>query len=1033
MAPRVPRPDRIPRPDPPVRPTAPAGAPSRASADPLFPAVAAEPPGPGIGRARDPITREVRLLGALLGQVIAEQAGPDLFALVERIRRRAIALRRGDPEVLAEPDLERERLTTEIAGLDLARAAAVAKAFTLYFQLVNLAEERARIRVLHIRARRARGRAIDDSIGEAVARLAVTRDAAGVEAVLRRVVVHSVLTAHPTEARRRTLLVALRRIRRLLDALDAPLTTPEEDAELRRRMREEISLLWHTGDLRSAAPTPLDEVRSALAIFDETLFTVVPRFQRAVDRALDQVGGRAPAAGSTPASSPGPSGSPGPPGLPASPGSPAFAGDAGWTGTRPVAAPALLRFGSWIGADRDGHPGVTSDVTLQAARLQVEHLLRGYEAVASRLMQTVAARVPPERIDRALRSRLARDAEELPETMRQLRSRFPEEPYRQGLGAIAERLRRTRAALTGETAPRSGGYPDAAAFDAELAVIQEALAADGLARVAYGEIADLRWQVATFGFHLASLEVRQHAGVHRAALEALRAGAGPDAEVAAGVTLGEVMATFRSIARIQARYGVEACHRYVISFTTTPDDVVVVLELARLAAEPDPFGSRAHALSDLPPAMPVLDVVPLLESADALAGAAGLLDALLADPAYRAHVRDRGDAQEVMLGYSDSSKESGFLAANWLLYRAQEALVATARRHGVALTLFHGRGGAVGRGGGPANRAILAQAPGSVDGHLKFTEQGEVIAAHYADPMIAQRHLEQVTSATLLASTPEHEAEVAEAAAAGAGTMAELTTISRTAYRALVERPAFGAFFRAATPIDLIAGLGLGSRPASRPGAAMATAATGPASTVVPAATVPASAVVPASANPVARGEDVAALRAIPWVFAWSQARVNLPGWYGLGTALEAVTARGGRQVVEHLAELYRGWPFFASVLDNAELSLAKADLGTFRRYADLASGAEATAIRGMIEAEYARSVRMLLLVTSRDRLLAGHPTLARSIELRNPYIDALSAVQVELLGRLRDPGLAPKDAAAIRAVVGATINGIAAGLQNTG
>jgi phosphoenolpyruvate carboxylase len=674
---------------------------------------------------------------------------------------------------------------------------------------------------------------------------------------------------------------------------------------------------------------------------------------------------------------------------------------------------------------------VTSDVTLDAARLQVEHLFRGYEAVASRLMQTVAARVPPERIDRALGSRLARDAEELPETMRQLRRRFPDEPYRQRLGAITERLRRTRAALTGETAPRSGRYPDAAALDEELAEVQGALAADGLARVAYGQVADLRWQLATFGFHLASLEVRQHAGVHRAAIEALRTGAGPDTEVAAGVSLGEVLATFRSIARLQARYGVEACHRYVISFTTSREDVADVLELARRASEPEPFGSPAPALAGLPPSLPVLDVVPLLESADALAGAAGLLDTLFADGAYRAHVRERGDAQEVMLGYSDSSKESGFLAANWLLYGAQEALVTTARKHGVALTLFHGRGGAIGRGGGPANRAILAQAAGSVDGHLKFTEQGEVIAAHYADATIAQRHLEQVTSATLLASTPEHEADVAGAAAAGAGTMAELATISRTAYRSLVERPAFGAFFRATTPIDLIAGLGIGSRPATRLGTGRA-AGPASASAASAASASPASAT-PASADPTMRGEEVASLRAIPWVFAWSQARANLPGWYGLGTALEAVTARGGREAVDHLAGLYRGWPFFASVLDNAELSLAKADLGTFRRYADLASGAEATAIRGMIEAEYSRSVRMLLIVTRQDRLLAGHPTLARSIDLRNPYIDALSAVQVEFLGRLRDPSLDTRDAAAIRAVIGATINGIAAGLQNTG
>jgi len=953
--------------------------------------VAAEPGGPGLRHARDPLARDVRLLGALLGQVIAEQAGPDLFALVERIRRRTIVLRRGGPDPEAEPEVERRRLAAEIAGLDLPRAAAVAKAFTLYFQLVNLAEERQRIRTLRSRARHARRGVVNDSISEAVERLLPSHGPDGVAGMLRSLVIHPVLTAHPTEARRRTLLVALRRIRRLLDALDDPLTTPSEDEDLRRRLREEITILWHTSDLRAVVPAPLDEVRSALAIFDETLFTVVPGFQRAVDRALDRA---LEGMGSGPGGAVGPG----------------LATDSGRSGTRPVAAPAILRLGSWIGADRDGHPGVTADTTLHTARLQADHLLHGYEAVSLRLMQTVAARVAPDRVDRALGSALARDAEELPEIVRQLRRRFPEEPYRQRLGAIAERLRRTRAALTGETAPRTGGYPDPATLDAELAVVQDALTADGLDRVAWGEVADLRWQLATFGFHLASLEVRQHAAVHRAALAALRGGAGPDTEVAAGVPLAEVLATFRAIARIQARFGMDACRRYVVSFTTGPSDVTDVLELARLAARPRPFDSPVPILADLPAVVPVLDVVPLLESAEALDEARELLDALLGDPAYRAHLRERGDSQEVMLGYSDSSKESGFLAANWLLYRAQQALVAGARDHGISLTLFHGRGGAIGRGGGPANRAILAQASGSVGGHLKFTEQGEVVAAHYADRTIAQRHLEQVTAAAILASTPEHERETAEVAATGATTMTELAAISRTAYRALVERPEFATFFRTATPIDLIAGLGLGSRPTSRPGSRAGGAST------------------PAPAE-----DGIASLRAIPWVFAWSQARANLPGWYGLGTALDAVAARGGREAVEHLAALYQRWPFFASVLDNAELSLAKADLGTFRRYADLAAGPEATAIRGMIEAEYARSVRLLLLVTGQDRLLAGHQTLARSIELRNPYVDALSAIQVELLRRLRDPAVSADGATALRAVVGATINGVAAGLQNTG
>jgi phosphoenolpyruvate carboxylase len=452
----------------------------------------------------------------------------------------------------------------------------------------------------------------------------------------------------------------------------------------------------------------------------------------------------------------------------------------------------------------------------------------------------------------------------------------------------------------------------------------------------------------------------------------------------------------------------------VISFTTGPADVAAVLELARRAAEPEPFGRPAPALADLPAALPVLDVVPLLESADALGGAAELLEALLADPAYRAHLRDRGDAQEVMLGYSDSSKESGFLAANWLLYRAQEALVATARRHGVALTLFHGRGGALGRGGGPANRAILAQAPGSVDGRLKLTEQGEVVAAHYADVAIAERHLEQVTAAVLLASTPEHERAVAEAAETGRATMTELTAISRTAYRALVDRPASGP--SSGSHAD---------RPDRRPRAGIA---------ALVAARVegprrhrdrrPGGHRRRRRRHRSAAGDPVG-VRLVPSTR--EPARLVRPGHGARGGR-----GRGGREVVT-TSRACTGAGRSSRRCSTTPSCRWPRPTRDVPGYADLVPGAEATAIRGMIEAEYARSVRLLLLVTGRDRLLAGHPTLSRSIDLRNPYVDALSAVQVELLGRLRRPGIGEAEAAALRTVIGVTINGIAAGVQNTG
>jgi phosphoenolpyruvate carboxylase len=902
---------------------------------------AAEPAGIGSARARDPLALEVRLLGALLGQVITEQAGEAIYDLVERLRLAAIAFRQDEQPAV------RERLEAELDALELKDAEAVITAFSLYFQLVNLAEARARVRTLRRRERAARDGLLDDSVAEAVARLRrAGRSEPDLDAIFSRLRITPVLTAHPTEARRRTTLVALRRCAVLLERLDDARLTPSDDREVRRRLREEITLLWRTSDLRAVTPEPLDEVRTAMAIFDATLFTLVPRLYRTVDAVLDAD-----------------------------------------TGTRPPRLPAFIRFGSWIGGDRDGNPSVTADMTLRTLRIQADHVLHGYEAVAMRLMQTVSAATPHERVARALATRLARDAEELPETDRQLRRRFPDEPYRQRFGFIAERLRRTRALLTGEAGARSGHYETADELDTELGEIQQALADDGLARVAWGDVAELRWQLATFGFHLASLEIRQHADVHRAVLDA----ESETIEVAPGVAAGEVLSTFRSIGEAQERFGVDAVHRVVVSFTASPQDVLTVLDLAGRAGEPKPS----------------IDVVPLFESSDALAAAGDILAALLRDPAYRAHLEARGDRQEVMLGYSDSNKEAGFLAAAWMLHQAQAALVEVARADGVELTLFHGRGGAIGRGGGPANRAIVGGAPGSVDGRLKLTEQGEVISANYSDPAIARRHLEQLTGAVLIASTPEHDTAAAAAAAAGGGLMNELSETARRAYRTLVhDDTGFAAFFRSITPIAELSDLRLGSRPAAR-GRSGATPDAAP---------------------------SIDSLRAIPWTFAWSQSRINLPGWYGLGSALEAYAAAHGDGGLREIARLYRAWPFLASVVDNAEMILAKADMGIGRRYASLALGDDDERRWATIEAEYHRTVTWLLRVTGRDRLLDGAPVLQRSIGLRNPYVDALSEVQVRLLRRLR--ALSPDDDTA-RAMhlrlVQLSVNGVAAGLQNTG
>jgi phosphoenolpyruvate carboxylase len=748
--------------------------------------------------------------------------------------------------------------------------------------------------------------------------------------------------------------------------------------------------------VRDQAPTPLDEVRTAMVFFDESLFVVTPRLYRAMDRALDRD-------------------------IEAS--RDAAARDSGQSGTRPPLAGAYLRWGSWIGGDRDGNPNVTAEITRQALRVQADHVLRAYEAVTARLMQTIAAAVASE-VEPGLAARLERDTEQLPETAAwALRERFPGEPYRQRLAFINERLRRTRGRLVGDAEGPSveGSYTAPSDLMAELDGLRDALVADGLGRVAFGELQDLRWQVETFGFHALSLEVRQHSSVHAAALAAMRRArrgdAAIDGEAAPGVPVAEVMATFRAIAEVQARFGEAACHRYVISFTRSETDVLDVLELA----------GHAGLEGDVP-----LDVVPLFESADALEDPAGLLERLFSDGGYRAHLRRRGDRQEVMLGYSDSTKESGPLSAGWMLYRAQAAIADVCRRHGVRVTLFHGRGGAIGRGGGPMNVAILAQAPGSVDGRLKLTEQGEVIADRYANPQIALRHLEQITNAVLVASSPAHEERARTAERAGSAVMDELARTSRQAYRSLVwEDPDFENYFRAATPIGELSGLAIGSRPAARAGRATAS----PAHDAPGGATgspEPGREADPLQRPPAPRS-SLESLRAIPWVFAWSQSRANLPGWFGIGTALTTYETEHGPTGLERLRGLYASWPFFATLLDTAEMSLAKADLHVASRYAELAPGAASRRIWETIRDEFRRTSDAILRVADRARLLDAMPVLQRSIDLRNPYVDSLSELQVRLLARLRALGPDDPEREEVVRLVHLTVSGVAAGVQNTG
>ena len=894
------------------------------------------------------LRRDVRLLGRLLGKVLEEAGGAGLLEDVERLRRATIALRAAD----GHRRQARAQVVELVAGFDLDRAELVARAFTVYFQLVNLAEEQHRVRTL--RERRQHGGPVRESFEAAVQEVREAAGQDGLARLLDRLEVVPVLTAHPTEARRRAVVDALRRIDVELLRLDAPRLPGDDEATATRRLLEEITGLWRTAQLRGDRPSPLDEVRSVMAVFDATLFRLVPATYRALEQALTA--------------------------------------EASGTGAPPFRP--YLRWGSWVGGDRDGNPSVTADTTRATMAIQADHVLRGLERVTRRVAQALpvaATTTPPQR---ELLASLERDAADFPEPADAIATRWPEEPYLQKLLLAAERLATTRSALLGQ--PPGRGYPDAGAFLDDLRLVQSSLAAAGAARLAYGELQHLAWQAETFGFHLASLEVRQHAAVHAQVLAELAPGAAGDAaaldrlategwgpEVAGGALAAEVLETLRVMAELQARYGPEACRRYVVSFSRGAADLAAVRALARLAV---PDGSLE------------LDVVPLFESKADLERACEVLDEYLALPGAAAWLERRGRRLEVMLGYSDSAKDAGFLAANLALYRAQGDLATWAAERRIDLVLFHGRGGALGRGGGPAGRAVRGQAPGSVAGRFKVTEQGEVIYARYGNLAIGHRHLEQVTNAVLGASTPRAQAAVAAAEARYLPTARDMGAAAEAAWRGLVEREGFAEFFATVTPIKELGLLRIGSRPARREGDGAG-----------------------------ATGGELADLRAIPWVFAWSQNRCNLPGWFGLGAGLEVVAHRRGG--LDLLREMYAEWPFFRSLIENAEMSLAKADPLVAESYLELGGRPDLVAI---IREEFRRTRALVTGTTGAGRLLGHRPVLRRAVELRNPYVDALSFLQVRFLTDLRN-GLSGEEAARAADLVLLTVNGVAAGLQNTG
>ena len=924
----------------------------------------------GAVTAQNPLSRDIHLLGDLLGEVLREQEGQRTFDLEERIRALAKEWRAsGAPETF-------ETLARLCEGLALDDVHPILKAFTTYFHLVNLAEEHHRVRVLRAREKASGDQPLADSIAEAVHILreqGLTPEQ--MQGLLERLSVELVFTAHPTESKRRTVLEKLRAISNALYRLELHDLLPRERERLLADLRAHITLLWLTDEVRARRPTVLDEVRNGLWYFAESLFHVVPEIYRGLQRALAQ----------------------------------AYPGHA-------FRIPTFLRFGSWIGGDRDGNPHVTTTVTAETFRLHRELARRHHGRAVLQLIGELSLsedRVQPEQVlEEYLQTQRAR----YPLLAQVLESRNRGEPYRQALSFIAHRL----GELTPPERPPEPGGPDdpwpepayatGRELLADLQRIAESLLRRGLNVLVQERLEPFLRQVETFGLHTATLDIRQHSAVHEEVVAELLSVAGitpryatlPEQDKAALLSqllesatfpsaspsalsnvARDTLALFQLLRRVHER-DPQALGYYLISMAHHPSDVLEVLWLAGLVGLYRPKEGASG-----------LDIAPLVETIDDLNRAATVLEALLTTSAYRTHLRLRGDHQLVQLGYSDSTKDGGYLTANWALYRAQRALAAVARRQGVQLTIFHGRGGAVGRGGGPTHRAILGLPPDAVDGRIRLTEQGEVIFDRFAHPVIAWRYLEQVIGAVMQVSGAEPstvEPQWEEI----------LDTLSATAFDAYQElihgTPGFLDYFQQATPFDVITELTIGSRPAWRTEAA--------------------------------RFED---LRAIPWVFAWMQSRHTLPGWYGLGQALTRY-AETHAHGLETLQNLYRRWHFFRAVVDNAQMALSKADMAIASRYAGLVEDREiGQRIFKKIAAEHARTTQCLLAITGQQALLDNEPVLQRAIRLRNPYVDPLSLIQVGLLRRLRS---LPADSAEREQVVDAlrlSIVGIAAGLKNTG
>jgi len=929
-----------------------------------------------------PLRRDVRSLGMLLGEVLREQAGDELFAQVEQLRQLTISRREAEGQnpgqgAISAAAEHAAHAMALVHKLPVDRALLLTRAFGFYFELINLAETNHRKRRrLALQLSGAAGKQRGSLAGTLHAMVRVGISAEEAMEWLRKVLIVPVFTAHPTEVARRSVMFKRRRIGELLAELDR-IPLPEEDlARLEEEVLAEITSLWQTDEVRSRRPTVYDEIKMGLDYYDVSIFATLPSLYREIASALNAAYGLS---------------------------------------LEAHELPKVLSFGSWIGGDRDGNPFVTPDVTRNAIQLAREHLLGFYDEQLQTVIDLLSTSAQQMPVSDAVRGRL----EEYESRIRTVESQttgqnFEFEIYRRFLICVRVRTRRTLqpAGVIAVQLPRPStlvesqeelakvlpGYKSAEEFAADLSILRDSLAANRGFRIARNLIDPLLLLVRTFGLHLHTLDIRQHAKQHAVALkEAIKDTMAKELPKAPSAETASILETFRVIAEVKAGCTPEAIRHYVISGATCVEDVLAVVRLGRLA------GVRLEGSESGTSRDPGLMPVPLFESIEDLQNAPEICRELWQRPDYRALLQSWGNTQEVMLGYSDSNKDGGMLTSTWEIFRAHRALHVVAREAGVHLRLFHGRGGTVGRGGGPTHRAIFAQPLDSFDGQLRITEQGEVLNFKYADVVLAERNLELMIAASLDAlarpnARDPHGHFTGVLKPEWEQALDRLSVLAYECYKEhILDDPGLLKYFSQSTPMGELEHAKIGSRPAKRKGSL-----------------------------------SLETLRAIPWVFGWTQSRLLIPAWFGVGYAVEQFLAEAGpdEDRTATLTTMAKEFPLFIDLIRNVEMALGKADLGTARLYSTLVEDHHLrNRIYSEFETEYHRTVKAVLMITRQTELLQNNPVLARSIKLRNPYVDPMHLIQVDLLRRKR----AGEDTPEVNRAISATISGISAGLRNTG